>query len=60
MAMYCQAVVAFWDETSRGTANMIDLAKRCARELVVIGSRDGKPVLLEQREGLRLDLLFPE
>lgn len=36
MARYADGLIAFWDGTSRGTANMIDIAKRYALEIKII------------------------
>lgn len=35
MAKYCDAVIAFWDGNSSGTRNMISLAEKYNRKLVV-------------------------
>ena len=36
MAKYADALIAFWNGTSRGTGHMIDLAKRNGLEVTVI------------------------
>lgn len=36
MAKYADALIAFWDEKSKGTKHMIDLAKRYGLKITVI------------------------
>lgn len=36
MAKFCTAVIAFWDGKSKGTAHMIDLAKKLGKPLKVV------------------------